>query len=51
MDEDVAIRLLMLDQKVSFMFQILSLTQTTPDGPQTTIFSPFWTSRLMSRKA
>jgi len=36
MDEDVAIRLLMLDQKVSFMFQILSLTKTTPDGQQTT---------------
>ena len=36
MDEDVAIRLLMLEQKVAFMFQILSLTKTTPDGQQTT---------------
>ena len=36
MDEDVAIRLLMLDQKMAFLFQILSLTKTTPDGQQTT---------------
>jgi hypothetical protein len=36
MDEDVAIRLLMLDQKMAFLFQILSLTKTTPDGEQTT---------------
>ena len=36
MDEDVAIRLLMLDQKMAFLCQILSLTKTTPDGEQTT---------------
>ena len=36
MDEDVAIRLLMLDQKMAFLFQILSLTKPTPDGEQTT---------------